>query len=82
MGEAKRRAIQGLPPRQPKATPNRSADTSGRILPWLPFSRQQADRFVQLSTRGAWVGIGALVLFWLTVRFIGPALGWWELADS
>jgi hypothetical protein len=82
MGEAKRRAIQGLPPRQPKANPSRPADTSGRILPWLPLSRQQADRFVQLSTRGAWVGIGALVLFWLTVRFIGPALGWWELADG
>jgi hypothetical protein len=82
MGEAKRRAIQGLPPRQPKTNPARPDDTSGRILPWLPFSRQQADRFVQLSTRGAWVGISALVLFWLTVRFIGPALGWWELADS
>lgn len=82
MGEAKRRAIQGLPPRQPKANLSRPADTSGRILPWLPLSRQQADRFVQFSTRGAWVGIGALVLFWLTVRFIGPALGWWELADG
>jgi len=28
------------------------------------------------------VGIGALVLFWVTVRFIGPALGWWQLADG
>jgi hypothetical protein len=82
MGEAKRRAIQGLPPRQPKAKPTGASDTAGRILPWLPINRQQADRFVQLSTRGAWVGIAALVLFWLTVRFIGPALGWWELADS
>ncbi|MFM7360960.1 MAG: DUF2839 domain-containing protein [Cyanobium sp.] len=82
MGEAKRRAIQGLPPRQPKAKAGGPDDTSGRIIPWLPFSRQQADRFVQLSTRGAWVGIAALVLFWLTVRFLGPALGWWELADG
>ncbi|MCF8133831.1 MAG: DUF2839 domain-containing protein [Synechococcus sp. Tobar2m-G35] len=81
MGEAKRRANQGLPPRAKKAA-GRPADTSPRIVPWLPFSRQQADRFVQLSTRGAWVGIGALVLFWLTVRFLGPALGWWQLTDS
>jgi len=28
------------------------------------------------------VGIGALALFWITVRFLGPALGWWQLADS
>jgi len=24
----------------------------------------------------------ALVLFWVTVRFIGPAAGWWTLADG
>ena len=81
MGEAKRRAEQGLPPRARKA-PAAPADTSPRIVPWLPLSRNQADRFVKLSTRGAWVGIGALVLFWLTVRFLGPALGWWQLADG
>jgi hypothetical protein len=80
MGEAKRRAEQGLPPRAKKTTA--PADTSPRILPWLPLSRNQAERFVKLSTRGAWVGIGALVLFWLTVRFLGPALGWWQLADG
>jgi hypothetical protein len=28
------------------------------------------------------VGIAALVLFWLTVRFIGPAAGWWTLSDG
>jgi hypothetical protein len=82
MGEAKRRAEQGLPPRQKKTVGGGPADTSPRLLPWLPFTRNQADRFVQLSTRGAWVGIGALVLFWVTVRFLGPALGWWQLADG
>jgi hypothetical protein len=82
MGEAKRRADQGLPPRQKKATGTKPIDTSPRLVPWLPLSRNQADRFVQLSTRGAWVGIGALALFWITVRFLGPALGWWQLADS
>ena len=81
MGEAKRRADQGLPPRA-KKPPGRAADPSPRLVAWLPFTRQQADRFIELSTRGAWVGIGALVLFWLTVRFLGPALGWWQLADA
>jgi len=28
------------------------------------------------------VGIGALALFWIVVRFIGPAVGWWTLADG
>lgn len=84
MGEAKRRAVQGLPPRQPKPTTKGAdkADDSPRLLPWLPLSRNQADRFVSVSTRGAWIGISALVLFWLTVRFIGPAAGWWHLSDG
>ena len=80
MGEAKRRAAQGLPPRPRQEA--KAKDSSPRLAPWLPLTRQQGDQFVRLTTRGAWVGIGALVLFWLTVRFIGPALGWWELADG
>ena len=80
MGEAKRRAAQGLPPRQKKPEP--SADTSPRLAPWLPLTRNQANQFVSLTTRGAWVGIAALVLFWVVVRFIGPAAGWWNLADG
>jgi fatty acid desaturase len=81
MGEARRRSEQGLPPRvrQPKEIAPK--DTSPRLAPWLPLTRQQADRFVALTTRGAWIGIAALVLFWVTVRFIGPAAGWWTLAD-
>ncbi|MCX5940759.1 MAG: DUF2839 domain-containing protein [Cyanobium sp. LacPavin_0818_WC50_MAG_67_9] len=82
MGEAKRRSIQGLPPKVIKSERSDKADTSPRIAPWLPLTRNQADRFVALTTKGAWVGIGALVLFWLTVRFIGPAAGWWTLSDG
>jgi hypothetical protein len=82
MGEAKRRSIQGLPPKGTKPTRSAQTDTSPRIAPWLPLTRNQADRFVTLTTKGAWVGIAALVLFWLTVRFIGPAAGWWTLADG
>ncbi|MEB3266793.1 MAG: DUF2839 domain-containing protein [Cyanobacteriota bacterium] len=81
MGEARRRASLGLPARQP--TPRaKPADSSPRIVEWLPLTRLQADRFMSWTTRGAWVGIAALVLFWVTVRFIGPGLGWWTLADS
>ena len=83
MGEARRRAELGLPPRQPAPKQRSgSTDTSPRVAPWLPLSKQQADQFVSLTTRGAWIGIAALVLFWVTVRFIGPALGWWTLADG
>ena len=97
MGEAKRRAAQGLPPREKKpaekppssskalgkkAAGKASSTPSPRLVEWLPLTREQADRFVSLSTRGAWVGIAALVLFWVTVRFLGPALGWWTLADG
>ena len=86
MGEAKRRAEQGLPPRAntPRSAAKSTLEGPGgeRIVSWLPLSRRQADQVVQLTSRGAWVGIAALVLFWLTVRFIGPALGWWTLADG
>ena len=44
--------------------------------------RDRATQFVSITTRGAWIGIAALVLFWVVVRFIGPAAGFWTLADS
>ena len=80
MGEARRRASQGLPPRQKKET--KSQDNSPRIVQWLPFTQNQAQQFVALTTRGAWIGIAGLVIFWIIVRFIGPAAGWWTLADT
>ncbi|MBF2078734.1 MAG: DUF2839 domain-containing protein [Synechococcales cyanobacterium T60_A2020_003] len=49
------------------------------IYPWLPIKKSQAEQFVQLSTKGAWIGIGLLVLYWITARFIGPSLGWWQI---
>ena len=82
MVEAKRRSIQGLPPKGSKTDRRATVDTSPRIAAWLPLTRNQADRFVTLSTKGAWVGIATLVLFWVTVRFIGPTAGWWTLADG
>ena len=85
MGEAKRRAARGLAPRTTKprqGSGGAKPDSSPRLIAWLPLTRQQADSFVRVSTRGAWIGIAALVLFWVTVRFIGPAAGWWTLADG
>jgi hypothetical protein len=49
------------------------------ILPWVPVTKTQATQFVKWSTRGAWGGIVLLVIWWLTVRFIGPAFGWWQV---
>lgn len=78
MGEAKRRNEQGLPPRKPKPANGTKPSSNW----WPPSGGDTGQRFVALTTRGAWIGIGALVLFWVTVRFIGPAAGWWTLADG
>lgn len=50
-----------------------------RILPWIPITKSQAELFVKWTTRGAWIGIGGLVVAWITIRFIGPAFGWWQV---
>ncbi len=76
MGEAKRRRDMGLPPRQTEGKPR---DASPRVVSWLPLTRKQAQNFMTWTGRGAWAGIGLLVMFWIVVRFIGPALGWWTL---
>jgi hypothetical protein len=49
------------------------------IMSWLPITKTQADQFVKWTTKGAWVGIGFLVVYWLTIRIIGPGLGWWQV---
>lgn len=49
------------------------------VLPWLPIKKSQAQQFTKLSSQGAWVGIGLLIAYWAVVRFIGPALGWWQV---
>lgn len=69
MGEAKRR----------KDALGEKYGKEQTILPWLPVTQSQAQQFVKLTTRGAWIGIGLMVAFWLTVRFIGPALGLWQV---
>ncbi|MBD2354034.1 DUF2839 domain-containing protein [Tolypothrix sp. FACHB-123] len=70
MGEAKRR----------KGTlGEKYGQDTTRILPWVPISKSQGELFVSWTTRGAWIGIGVMVAAWVTIRFIGPAFGWWQV---
>ncbi|MEO0540527.1 MAG: DUF2839 domain-containing protein [Cyanobacteria bacterium P01_A01_bin.105] len=69
MGEAKRR----------KQQLGEDYGQSERIVPWLPITTEQSAAFMRWTSRGAWAGIGLMVVLWATVRFIGPALGWWEV---
>ncbi|MFB2880137.1 DUF2839 domain-containing protein [Floridanema aerugineum] len=69
MGEAKRR----------KETLGEQYGKESSIAPWFPFTKSQAQQFVKWTNRGSWIGIGVLVVCWVSVRFIGPALGWWQV---
>lgn len=69
MGEAKRR----------KTALGEKYGQDPQIFPWLPITKNQAEQFVNLTTRGAWIGIGFLVVSWIIVRFVGPAFGWWQV---
>lgn len=69
MGEAKRR----------KSTLGDQYGQEPRIVPWLPITKSQSEQFVKWTVQGSWLGIGLLIVAWLTVRFIGPAIGWWEV---
>ncbi|MCC0179298.1 DUF2839 domain-containing protein [Waterburya agarophytonicola K14] len=52
---------------------------SERLIPWLPITKTQSEKFINLTSTGAWIGIGIMIAIWLTVRFIGPAFGLWEV---
>jgi len=80
MGEAKRRKTLGLPPK--KNNNKNNVDKSPRVFDWIPITVNQKDRLIKISIKASWFGIGALVILWVVVRFIGPAAGWWILSDS
>ena len=80
MGEAKRRKTLGLPPRE--IISKKDIDNSPRIINWLPITENQKDFFIKFSIRAGWIGIALLILLWIVVRFIGPAVGWWTPADN
>ena len=69
MGDAKRR----------KETLGDQYGKEERILSFLPITKAQSRQFVDLTSRGAWLGIILLVLTWVVIRFIGPAFGWWQV---
>lgn len=69
MGEAKRR----------KESLGEQYGKEGRFISWLPITKSQSQQFIQITTIIAWIGIGVLIFAWLTVRFIGPAFGWWQI---
>lgn len=69
MGESKRR----------KQVLGEDYGKEERIYSWLPLTKTQAEQAYKLTTRGAWVGIGVLGFAWVTIRFIGPAFGWWQV---
>lgn len=71
MGEAKRRQEQL----------GSDYGKEANIFPWLPITKRQGEQFVAWTTRGAWFGIIAMIVLWLTVRFIGPGFGWWDVID-
>lgn len=50
-----------------------------RIVEWLPLTRGRARWLNEVTTRGAWVGIGLLVVYWIVIRFVGPVFGLWSL---
>lgn len=69
MGESKRR----------KEALGEKYGQEKKIVSWLPLTKSQADQFYQITTKGAWIGIGLMVAIWLTIRFIGPAFNWWQV---
>lgn len=68
MGESKRR----------KEVLGEQYGQKQKLIPWLGITKKDAQRFVTWANRGAWIGIGVLVVYWVTVRLVGPAFGWWE----
>jgi len=40
-------------------------------LSWL--MQKPSTKVCRMEHRGAWIGIGMLVVAWITVRFLGPA---------
>jgi hypothetical protein len=69
MGESKRR----------KSALGEKYGQEANILPWLPITKSQAQQAYQVTTRGAWIGIGTLGAAWVVIRFVGPAFGWWNV---
>ncbi|MEO1134104.1 MAG: DUF2839 domain-containing protein [Cyanobacteria bacterium J06639_1] len=73
MGDAKRR--------KSKMGESYGNPDGDRIVEWLPLTHGQARRANEVTTRGAWIGIGVLVVYWVVIRFVGPVFGLWSLSS-
>ncbi|MFM2431781.1 MAG: hypothetical protein RLZZ511_2994 [Cyanobacteriota bacterium] len=71
MGDSKRR----------KAQLGEQYGKEEKVAPWMPITKRQSEQFMKITTTGAWIGIGAMVALWITIRFIGPFFGWWSLTN-
>lgn len=69
MGEAKRR----------KDSMGERYGQDEKIAPWFPVTKNQSQQFIQITSKASWLGIGLLVFVWVTIRFIGPGFGWWQI---
>lgn len=69
MGEAKRR----------KSALGDKYGEPSYVYPWLPITKAQSEQFLKWTTTGAWTGITLLVVLWITIRVVGPGLGWWHV---
>ncbi len=56
-------------------------DKQDYILPGVPITKEQSEKFIDITSRGAWIGMTVMVAGWVVIRFIGPSFGWWQLAD-
>lgn len=68
--------------RKGSIAPKTVAQQDEKILPWSTITRKQADQFIQITKVGTWTSIAVLVLFWISIRFVAPALGLWTPADQ
>lgn len=69
MGESKRRQ-EALGEKYGKEQP---------IVSWLPITKSQSEQFMRWTSRGSWIGIILMLAVWITIRFLGPSFGWWEI---
>jgi Protein of unknown function (DUF2839) len=69
MGEAKRR----------KQNMKEQYGQEEKIVSWLPITKNQSQQFIEITSKASWLGIGLLVAVWVTIRFIGPGFGWWQI---
>lgn len=76
---ARDRAVGDAKRRKAKMGESYGNPDDDRIVEWLPLTHGQARRMNEITTQGAWFGIGILVVYWIIIRLVGPALGLWEI---